>query len=384
MAKNEFLPFGTAEGANVLSNQEYERLAARFNGFISGVAKSKELNTVWRQSSVISSAIAQFIVDSDNKDLLDNGDVAGIKNRLVVAIKQIISGVGYVTTANMNLELNKKVDKANISGVKGDDNDKVPSLNLFTGEIGKLQPKGDYVLAGYSYSKTESDGKYQPKGNYAPSGDYVTTAALNNGLALKFDKTSIVQSMGTSTTQVMSQNSVTKSLNAKTDINVFQSKTESGNAVILPAGSPVSFIFNKDGSFYLYSFDSGNKFKINKDGEVTAGIIPFSRITGAPLLGIDQKWKTVTKQINTLYTNTTQKPIFVFAKSNASSNNFKIELEVDGVIASSTMVNGSGGSGTVTKELSCGAIVPSQSSYKFLVGGAEPAGVSISYAAELS
>ncbi|QPB11982.1 hypothetical protein [Providencia phage PSTCR3] len=148
MAKNEFLPFGIAEGANVLSNQEYERLAARFNGFISGVAKSKELNTVWRQSSVISSALAQFIVDSDNKDLLDNGDVTSVKNRLVAAIKQTISGVGYVTTAAMNLELNKKFDKANISGQKGNDNDKVPSLNLFTTEIGKLQPSGSYIKLG--------------------------------------------------------------------------------------------------------------------------------------------------------------------------------------------------------------------------------------------
>lgn len=166
MAKNEFLPFGIAEGANVLSNQEYERLAARFNGFVSGVAKSKELNTVWRQSSVMSSALAQFIVDSDNKDLLDNGDVASVKNRLVAAIKQTISGVGYVTTAAMNLELNKKFDKANISGVKGNDNDKVPSLNLFTTEVGKLQPKGDYQ----------------------PAGDYATNTALTNGLNQKLDK----------------------------------------------------------------------------------------------------------------------------------------------------------------------------------------------------
>ncbi|EPC7688573.1 hypothetical protein ACR20X_001477 [Providencia stuartii] len=183
MAKNEFLPFGIAEGANVLSNQEYERLAARFNGFVSGVAKSKELNTVWRQSSVMSSALAQFIVDSDNKDLLDNGDVVGVKNRLVAAIKQTISGVGYVTTSAMNLELNKKFDKANISGVLGNDNNKVPSLNLFTTEISKLQPTG------YSYSKSESDTKYQQKGNYAPAGDYATNTALKSGLDGKFDKT---------------------------------------------------------------------------------------------------------------------------------------------------------------------------------------------------
>lgn len=88
MAKNEFLPFGTAEGANVLSNQEYEALAARHNGFTSGVAKSKELNKVWRQASLIASAVAQFIVDTDQTDLLDNGNVLTIKSRLVSAMKE--------------------------------------------------------------------------------------------------------------------------------------------------------------------------------------------------------------------------------------------------------------------------------------------------------
>lgn len=86
-------------------------------------------------------------------------------------------------SAQTKLDLNKKFDKASISGQKGNDNDKVPSLNLFTIEIGKL------AAIGYSYSKIESDGRYQPKGNYAPAGDYATNAALNNGLNGKFDKT---------------------------------------------------------------------------------------------------------------------------------------------------------------------------------------------------
>ncbi|MBS0858619.1 phage tail protein [Providencia rettgeri] len=86
-------------------------------------------------------------------------------------------------SAQTKLDLNKKFDKANISGVKGNDNDKVPSLHLFTTEIGKL------AVIGYSYSKIESDGRYQPKGNYAPAGDYVTNTALTNGLDKKFDKT---------------------------------------------------------------------------------------------------------------------------------------------------------------------------------------------------
>ncbi|MCB6146286.1 phage tail protein [Providencia rettgeri] len=46
-------------------------------------------------------------------------------------------------SAQTKLDLNKKFDKANISGVKGNDNDKVPSLNLLTTEIGKLPTKAD-------------------------------------------------------------------------------------------------------------------------------------------------------------------------------------------------------------------------------------------------
>lgn len=86
-------------------------------------------------------------------------------------------------SAQTKLDLNKKFDKANISSQKGNDNDKVPSLHLFTGEIGKL------AAIGYSYSKVESDTRFQPKGNYQPSGDYATNTALNTGLDKKFDKT---------------------------------------------------------------------------------------------------------------------------------------------------------------------------------------------------
>ncbi|ENU1228405.1 hypothetical protein [Providencia rettgeri] len=104
-------------------------------------------------------------------------------NQLADAISQIVTSGNYASTAYVDNGLNKKIDKANISGVKGNDNDKVPSLNLFTTEIGKL------ASIGYSYSKIESDGRYQPKGDYAPAGDYATNTALTNGLNGKLDKT---------------------------------------------------------------------------------------------------------------------------------------------------------------------------------------------------
>ena len=235
MAKNEFLPFGTAEGANVLAAPEYENLTARHNGFTSGVAKSKELNKVWRQASVMASVLAQFIVDTDKKDLLDDGDAPAVKNRLVSAMKEAFKGEmpavpktvqttgdsaadvmsqkavteaikgikvpeikdasttakGIVqlddaisdsetkvppskvvkaaltdkpSTSAMNLELNKKVSKSDVSDQLGNDKSKVPSLDLLTTELGKKAPSGNYAIKGDSYTKTESDSRYEKKG----------------------------------------------------------------------------------------------------------------------------------------------------------------------------------------------------------------------------
>lgn len=180
MAKNEFLPFGTAEGANVLSNQEYEALAARHNGFNSGVAKSKELNKVWRQASLIASAVAQFIVDTDQKDLLDTGDVADIKSRLASVINLIISNGDYVTNPYLKLELLKKIDKADIAQQLGNDTTKVPSLHLVATELGKKAGVAD-VNGKLAKDQNGADIPDKPK--------FIENLGLPELLNKKFDKT---------------------------------------------------------------------------------------------------------------------------------------------------------------------------------------------------
>jgi hypothetical protein len=92
MAKNEFLPFGTGANANVLSYADYLALQARASGFSSGVASSKQLNTAWRQASVIATVVAQFIADSTGSDVLDNGDTLTLKNNLVAALNVQATG----------------------------------------------------------------------------------------------------------------------------------------------------------------------------------------------------------------------------------------------------------------------------------------------------
>lgn len=75
---NDFLVFGGAGGANVINQATYAALGARIAGFASGVAQSSQLNKVWRQSSIMSAVLAQFISDRTGQDVLDDGTIATI------------------------------------------------------------------------------------------------------------------------------------------------------------------------------------------------------------------------------------------------------------------------------------------------------------------
>lgn len=91
MAKNDFLPFATADGANVLSAEDYQTLRSRSNGFSAGVARSQELNTVWRQASVIAHVVAQFIADTNNSDVADDGDLDKLQAGLIQALSKNVN-----------------------------------------------------------------------------------------------------------------------------------------------------------------------------------------------------------------------------------------------------------------------------------------------------
>jgi len=92
MPINQFLPFATDVDANVMSQADYAALAARQDGFQLGVASSQQLNKVWRQSSIISTAIAQFICDNQAADVLDNGEIPALVTQLEIAIQSFLGG----------------------------------------------------------------------------------------------------------------------------------------------------------------------------------------------------------------------------------------------------------------------------------------------------
>ena len=88
MANNQFKPFATSNNANVTAQSDFENLPALTSGFQSGKASSAQINKVLRQTSAISSAVAQVVADTTSIDVLDSGD----QGSLVVLLKQALSG----------------------------------------------------------------------------------------------------------------------------------------------------------------------------------------------------------------------------------------------------------------------------------------------------
>ena len=123
MAKNDFKTFATGENANVMSQEEWEALPALLSGFTAGKASSAQVNKVIRQASFIAAALAQFVSDKTQRDVLDNGDLPGFVELLGsgFAVEYLsrnnpfgdINSDGTVQTALGNLGL---VDNSGVVG----------------------------------------------------------------------------------------------------------------------------------------------------------------------------------------------------------------------------------------------------------------------------
>lgn len=98
MPTNDFLPFGSAVGANVMSQADYLALTARLNGFSSGTANSAQLNKAWRQSSIVAAVIGQLIANRSGQNAVDDGTTATLLTNLELAINGL-SQIGSGTYA---------------------------------------------------------------------------------------------------------------------------------------------------------------------------------------------------------------------------------------------------------------------------------------------
>jgi hypothetical protein len=102
---NDFLPFAVGGSANVTPQATYAADTAILQGgFQSGLAKSPDLNKVWRQSSIMAAVLAQFIVNTTGQTAIDDGTTATLLTNLVAAVSaQSEALIGAVRNLSMNV-----------------------------------------------------------------------------------------------------------------------------------------------------------------------------------------------------------------------------------------------------------------------------------------
>lgn len=96
---NDFLPFGLSS-SNLITQAEFAALSARTAGFSAGIARSNQMNKVWRQSSFMAAVLASAMETLSATDMLDDGNVAAATAKL----RSLFSGSRQVITADTTLD----------------------------------------------------------------------------------------------------------------------------------------------------------------------------------------------------------------------------------------------------------------------------------------
>ncbi|HAX5019776.1 hypothetical protein ACK6WG_19480 [Escherichia coli] len=151
MAKNDFKAFATDRNANVMSQEEWEALPALISGFTAGKASSAQVNKVIRQASFIAAALAQFVSDKTQRDVLDNGDLPGFVELLGsgFAVEYLsrknpfgdIKSDGTVPTALANLGLGEAAKRD-----VGTGDNQIPDMGAFASGSGWFRLPGGYIV----------------------------------------------------------------------------------------------------------------------------------------------------------------------------------------------------------------------------------------------
>lgn len=86
---NQFRALGVATGANVLTPDQWAALGARQQGFVTGTARSVQLNTAWRQSTSWAEVLGEFVNDR-GFNALDDGNLDNLQTNYEAALRAYI------------------------------------------------------------------------------------------------------------------------------------------------------------------------------------------------------------------------------------------------------------------------------------------------------
>ena len=327
MAKNDFKAFATDRNANVISQEEWEALPALLSGFTAGKASSAQVNKVIRQASFIAAALAQFVSDKTQRDVLDNGDLPGFVELLGsgFAVEYLsrknpfgdIKSDGTVKTALENLGLANYADKASLANQEF--SGPVSSKGCVTATSADGVTRKVSLNASTGLKIVIYDGGTYKGAINIPAKD--GTMALVSDLANFADKLSASE-------------------------QYFKGPVSSGDGLIAKYGTAKIILSAQNGQRIVVYTNDTYRGAINiplRDG--TMALLDDVTNVSATLLGISQSWQNVkaSRSAGVTYTNSTGRPIAVSIAGIMATrqNGVQLSLAVNGTEASSFAVTDS-------------------------------------------
>ncbi|NHB93796.1 phage tail protein [Photorhabdus cinerea] len=143
-SKNDFKAFSISDNANVVSQEKYEGNQSLQTGFPPDNISTHLLNKVLRQSSTISSVVADFIATRSGNDVIDDGNIAKLTAQLNKALEQ------KITTDIPSASLTQK-GVVQLTNVMGNSDTLAVTQQLVQKEINSLRE--------YTYPREEIDNR---------------------------------------------------------------------------------------------------------------------------------------------------------------------------------------------------------------------------------
>jgi hypothetical protein len=120
----DYLPVATAVGNNADSQVNFAGSGYQTLGFQTGIALPQQANKIWRQTSMMTAALANFIANTLSINVLDDGNLAALITNLTNAITAgagsaptfKTNGVNNALQSLLNLVAGTNITLANTSG----------------------------------------------------------------------------------------------------------------------------------------------------------------------------------------------------------------------------------------------------------------------------
>ncbi|WP_387692039.1 tail fiber protein [Photorhabdus sp. RM71S] len=225
MSKNDFKAFAIDSNANVPSQQDYETDLNLSRGFPDRqYIDNYILNKIFRQTSTITSVIADFIATQIGEDVLDDGNVTKLTAQLNKALEQkAITGIpnasltqkGIVQLTDVmgdsdTLAVTQQLIKEIVNSLLGNINTRVPDsrkingkaltgdINLTAGDVGAVSTNNAMLSMGFA-RLNGLENLYDGCAGYGPNAPFVTKYGLplgGYGVQLRFSNVNGLSSEG--------------------------------------------------------------------------------------------------------------------------------------------------------------------------------------------